>query len=170
MTRDELLRRVDEDPTLLRRLGSLLKEPSEAPIETVEDAADILRPLVAGYPEERLALLAIDQAYRPIAATALTRGSQRATIIDPVQVFAWALRQGDQGAAGIILSHNHPSGDHVPSNADIELTDNLVALSHMLMLPILDHIVFGQGGEFTSMARIGVVAEPPGFAEAPWVT
>ena len=54
------------------------------------------------------------------------------------------------GAAGVILAHNHPSGDVHPSQEDCEITQRLVTAGQILGIHILDHIVFGED-EFYSL-------------------
>ncbi len=58
----------------------------------------------------------------------------------PREVFAPAIRKG---AAGIILAHNHPSGDCTPSKGDISSTKQIVASGRVLGIQVLDHLVIG---------------------------
>ena len=53
-------------------------------------------------------------------------------------------------AACMILAHNHPSGDPTPSAADIVTTRNIIAAGKSLELPLMDHVIIGQG-RFTSV-------------------
>ena len=50
-------------------------------------------------------------------------------------------------SAGVILMHNHPSGDPAPSEADIKVTRDLIRAGQLLKIDVLDHIVIGQPGE-----------------------
>lgn len=63
--------------------------------------------------------------------------------VHPREVFKSAILNG---AAGIILSHNHPSGDPTPSEEDIALTKRLAAGGTLLGIPIIDHVVVSTGG------------------------
>ncbi|HVL79687.1 MAG TPA: JAB domain-containing protein [Sphingomicrobium sp.] len=58
------------------------------------------------------------------------------------------------GSAGIVLAHNHPSGDSTPSESDCRATRRLAAAAEALDCTILDHLVFG-GGDCTSLRRLG---------------
>jgi DNA repair protein RadC len=58
------------------------------------------------------------------------------------------------GSAGIVLAHNHPSGDPRPSNSDCRATRRLVAAARALDCTILDHLIFA-GAECTSLRRLG---------------
>jgi DNA repair protein RadC len=58
------------------------------------------------------------------------------------------------GSAGIILAHNHPSGDVCPSESDLRATRRLVAAAEALDCAVLDHLIFG-GTRCTSFRRLG---------------
>ena len=58
------------------------------------------------------------------------------------------------GSAGIVLAHNHPSGDPRPSESDFRATRRLANVAEALDCAVLDHLVFG-GGECTSLRRLG---------------
>jgi DNA repair protein RadC len=58
------------------------------------------------------------------------------------------------GSAGIVLAHNHPSGDPTPSDSDRRATRRLAAAAEALDCAVLDHLVFG-GGECASFRKLG---------------
>jgi len=58
------------------------------------------------------------------------------------------------GSAGIVLAHNHPSGDARPSDSDLRITRRLATAAEALDCAVLDHLVFG-GGNCTSLRRLG---------------
>ncbi len=60
------------------------------------------------------------------------------------------------GSAGIVLAHNHPSGDSAPSDADCRATRRLASAAEALDCAILDHLVFA-GTECTSLRRLGLL-------------
>ena len=62
------------------------------------------------------------------------------SLISPREIFLAAL---ESRAVNILLVHNHPSGDPTPSDADIELTDNVREAGKQMGIPLLDHIVIG---------------------------
>ncbi|MCX6113090.1 MAG: hypothetical protein NTY22_07425, partial [Proteobacteria bacterium] len=57
-------------------------------------------------------------------------------------VFKFAI---EESAASIIVAHNHPSGDPTPSNEDLKITQQLVDAGKILDIPVLDHIIIGDG-------------------------
>src|SRR5437868_2682481 len=60
----------------------------------------------------------------------------------------------EHGSAGIVLAHNHPSGDATPSDSDCRATRRLASAAEALDCAVLDHLVFA-GGECTSLRRLG---------------
>ena len=60
------------------------------------------------------------------------------------------------GATGVILAHNHPSGDPTPSREDVRLTRQLVECSRLLDLPVHDHVIVGRG-RYVSLAEKGLI-------------
>ena len=76
-----------------------------------------------------------------------------AALVDPRRVFQEALRHQ---AAALILAHNHPSGDPSPSKEDIALTLRLAEAGKLLELPVLDHVIIGDG-RFVSLKEKGLL-------------
>ena len=68
------------------------------------------------------------------------RGSVNASVASPREVFIEAVRHD---AVGVVLLHNHPSGDPMPSREDILLTKRLIQAGEVLAIPLVDHIVIG---------------------------
>jgi DNA repair protein RadC len=65
-------------------------------------------------------------------------GTVDATLVDPMSVFSFALQKS---ACNIVLIHNHPSGDLVPSDKDKDVTDRMIQVGKILYTPVLDHLV-----------------------------
>jgi DNA repair protein RadC len=74
-------------------------------------------------------------------------GTLNANLIHPREVFKPAI---ENGAAAVILAHNHPSGVVKPSEADIEVTSQLVEVGKIVGIPLIDHVIIGKG-KFTSV-------------------
>ena len=91
----------------------------------------------------RNAVLAIETVYRGNVSTALVRVGE---------LFRDAIRQH---AAGVILVHNHPSGDPTPSPDDLHLTAEAVAAGRLLDVPVLDHLIIGHEA-FISLRDRGI--------------
>ncbi len=73
-------------------------------------------------------------------------GHLTASLVHPREVFRTAV---EYSAAGIIVIHNHPSGDPEPSENDILTTQNLKKASEILQIPLLDHVIIGKGKYFS---------------------
>jgi len=122
-------------------------------IATAQDAAALLAPLFADPGGERLALLYLDGGRRVIAVDAHA-GSGRDEIILPMTaIFRAAL---NHAAAGLIVAHNHPSGDPAPSRADIAATRRLARTAASLGITLHDHLIFA-AGECRSFRALGLL-------------
>ena len=103
--------------------------------------------------EEYIYLLAFDKKCHLIGIFELSHGTVDSSLITPREVFMKALLCG---ASGIILAHNHPSGDPAPSKEDISTTERLAACGELLGIRVLDHIIIGDG-RFSSMRETGLI-------------
>jgi len=119
-------------------------------ITSSKDAYSFLKDLYneneKDYLEESFLLL-LNRRNGIIGWRKLSSGGTSGCIIDPKLVFTIALKTG---ASGIILSHNHPSGNTEPSNSDKKITRQLADAGKLLGIPVLDHIIIGDG--YRSMA------------------
>lgn len=97
--------------------------------------------------EESLYLITLDTANQVTGLFEVSRGSLNASIVHPREVFKRAIIQN---ACSIILIHNHPSGNVEPSKEDIEITERLIEAGKLLNIPVLDHIIIGDG-DYTSL-------------------
>ncbi len=73
----------------------------------------------------------------------MTRGILDASLVHPREVFRLAV---GEGAAGVILVHNHPSGDPTPSEEDRLVTRQLADAGRTLAIPVLDHVIVARMG------------------------
>jgi DNA repair protein RadC len=96
--------------------------------------------------------LALDSQSNVREITELSRGCLNSTIVTPGLVFGWAC---SVYAAGIILVHNHPSGDPTPSPEDRTITAQLVRASEIIDIPLYDHLIIGSNGRFNAAAASG---------------
>ncbi len=76
----------------------------------------------------------------------ISQGGISGTVADPKMIFNYAL---NQLASGIILVHNHPSGNTKPSEADKRLTRQLAEAGKFLEIAVLDHIIFTDNNYFS---------------------
>lgn len=88
---------------------------------------------------------------RLLVRETISVGSLNAAVVHPREVYAPALRQA---AAGLIVVHNHPSGETDPSDDDLAITRRLAEAGELLGIALLDHVIVGTGG-FTSLKETG---------------
>ncbi|MDP2598790.1 MAG: DNA repair protein RadC [Candidatus Liptonbacteria bacterium] len=98
-------------------------------------------------PKEHLRGMYLNSHYHLVHDEVISIGSLTANIIHPREVFKPAL---EHSASAVILAHNHPSGIATPSDADIEITKQLVGAGKILGVHLLDHIVVTKN-KFTSI-------------------
>jgi DNA repair protein RadC len=113
--------------------------------EAIRGPADVFRRMGArlrDLPQEEFHALLLNTRHRVIREVAVTRGILDASLIHPREVFRLAVVEG---AAGVILVHNHPSGDPTPSAEDRAVTRQLSEAGRALGIPVLDHVVIGDG-------------------------
>lgn len=114
---------------------------------------DYLAMVYATKRHEVFVVLFLDVQNHLIASEEMFRGTLTQTSVYPREVVMRAL---DHGAAGVILSHNHPSGSPQPSRADEALTQTLKAALALVDVRVLDHMIFA-GGHAVSLAEQGLV-------------
>ncbi len=115
-------------------------EPTKRPkITSSADAYAAIKPELWDKQVEEFWLLILNRANQIIRKSQISSGGVAGTVADPKVIFKEAL---EHLASGIILIHNHPSGNLKPSQADIQLTKKLKEAGGFLDLPILDHLIF----------------------------
>jgi len=118
---------------------------SESRRELIGDAGDIFRicaPRVAGLQQEVFIVVGVDIRNGLLDVVEVARGSVHTVEVHPREVFRPLVRMA---AAGGVVVHNHPSGDPTPSLDDIALTRRLREAGSLLGVPIIDHVVIGDG-------------------------
>lgn len=111
--------------------------------DPIRGPADVFRrmgPRLRDLPQEEFHALLLNTRHRVVREVPVTRGILDASLIHPREVFRAAVVEG---AAGVILVHNHPSGDPTPSPEDRAVTRQLAAAGRALGIPVLDHVVVG---------------------------
>lgn len=122
-------------------------------IGTASDAAKLLTPMFSGCARERVVAAHLDREQRLIAITARNGGRYEVElpIRSIIKDALWL------GSAGLIVAHNHPSGDPRPSEADLESTRRLAATAETLDIRLHDHIIVGAHGDCRSFRALGLL-------------
>lgn len=136
---------------LANRLGALRSE-DKPQIASPDDVVDLLGLEMAALEQEQLRVVLLDTKNRVIAIRTVYQGSANQAMVRSAEVFKDAVRRN---AVGIIVVHNHPTGDPTPSSADVVLTAELVRAGQVLDIEVIDHLVIGQG-RHVSLRRLGL--------------
>lgn len=88
-----------------------------------------------------------------LGVTEVTRGILNSSLVHPREVFRIAIALG---AAGIIVAHNHPSGNPTASNDDRAVTRQLVDAGKVIDIPVYDHIIIGDG-RYSAFSEMGLL-------------
>ncbi len=137
-------------------LGARLSRESRPALPRIRSPEDVMRivgPRLRDLAVEEFHLLALDSQSQVTRDVLITRGLLNSSLVHPREVFRAAIAEA---AAGIILVHNHPSGDPTPSADDQAVTRQLVAAGELLDLPVYDHVIVA-GDRFTSFATRGLL-------------
>ena len=131
---------------------TLLHEPNQRPqLLTPRDAALYLLPEFGARPVEHFGILLVDAKHRVLKTALLTVGTLDRSVVHPREVFREAAAAR---AAGIILFHNHPSGDPTPSEDDELLTRRMLAAGEIMGIEVLDHVVLA-ATTYASLREMG---------------
>ncbi|NTW32120.1 MAG: DNA repair protein RadC [Bacteroidetes bacterium] len=122
-------------------------------ITSSRDAFEILKPLLSEVHYEQFWILLMNKANMVLGKYPISIGGTSGTVADPGKIFKKAI---EENASGIILCHNHPSGNVKPSEADIKLTKKMKEGGALLDISIHDHIIIGDDKYF-SLADEGMM-------------
>ncbi len=73
-------------------------------------------------------------------------GTLSQSIVEPMDIFAWALHKQ---VSMLILVHNHPSGELMPTTEDLELTDQMIQVGRIVHIPVVDHLIITTEGYYS---------------------
>lgn len=118
------------------------------------DAAALLMPRLSHLDREEAVLLILDRRHRVLREALIGVGGVAHTPMEPREVFAAALRE--PGAAAVIVAHNHPSGETIPSADDLAITRRLARGADLLGLEFIDHLIIGARG-WCSLVEAGAL-------------
>lgn len=118
------------------------RPPEKTVVDDPSVAAAALSHDLMWQTQERFAVLFLDVKHRIIGSKVITIGTATETLAHPRDIFREVLRHG---ATRIIIAHNHPSGSLEPSPEDITLTRQLLEAAQVLGVPLLDHLILGNG-------------------------
>jgi len=131
-----------------RRIASG-KHDEKIKVISPETIAQRYIPILETVKQEEFRVIHLDSANQIVADHVITRGSLNASIVHPREVFKRAITDS---AAGVIVVHNHPSGNPVPSSEDRVITATLVNAGSIIGIEVVDHIIIA-GKKYYSFAE-----------------
>lgn len=137
-------------------LGRRVKSQSlsgEATACSPNDIAEYYIPRLAGERVESFHVLMLNSANSIFRSIRITNGILNSTAVHAREVFRLAI---SESAASIILLHNHPSGNNTPSQADIQITKQLIEAGETIDIKVLDHIIIA-GDSYFSFLEGGII-------------
>jgi DNA repair protein RadC len=110
-------------------------------IKSSNDAFNVIKDVLSDLPHEEFWVIYLNRKNEVLKKVNISKGGVVGTVADTKIIFKHAI---EQLASGIILSHNHPSGNLKPSRADINLTKKLKETGLIMDIQILDHLIIGE--------------------------
>lgn len=137
---------------LVRRIQAEKKKERPA-FKRSSEVRDHYLPLMRDLRKEVFKVLLLNRANRLIKEVTISEGTLDASLVHPREVFREALLES---AAGVILLHNHPSGNPAPSEEDLRITRQLVEAGRVMGIKVYDHVILA-GDDHRSLADEGLI-------------
>lgn len=122
-------------------------------IRNSESAFEVLYPIIGELDHEEFWIIILNRAHKVLKTEKISQGGLTGTVIDTRMILKHAL---DKRATSIIISHNHPSGNKTPSEADINITKKIKGAAGIMDITVLDHIIVA-GKTYFSFADDGLM-------------
>lgn len=143
---------VSETVRTVRRVSAPVGRALASSLDVESYVRGILAELDQG--QEHFLCLALDSKNRVTAWKVVSSGTLTVSLVHPREVFHFAIVSK---ACGIVVSHNHPSGDPEPSPDDQAVTRRLVTVGEVLGIEVRDHVVVGDPGRYVSFLDRGLL-------------
>ena len=142
----ELLHKIGIQLHELGFQSSQIERDEPIQIKTSREVFDHIKPYLSDHPYESFYIILLNTSNRLIKTVRVSEGGISGTVVDSKKIFKIAL---DCYATGIILSHNHPSGNLSPSSSDEILTKKIVDAGKLLDIKVIDHLIIGGDGYYS---------------------
>lgn len=139
----------------------MVKEPplySSEPVNSPEAAVRLMSETLKGYDREVLAVVNLRNDLCPVNMNVVSIGTLNQSLAHPREIMKSIILSN---AASVMLFHNHPSGNLMPSQEDIALTDRMAKICELLGTPIVDHIIIGNDDRYYSFRENSILKVPP---------
>lgn len=131
---------------LYRNLQKQKAENEIVSFRNPDQVARIYQPVLGSLQKESFFVILLNSAMKRILDFEVSRGTLDASLVHPREVFNVAVRNL---AKGIIVMHNHPSGELKPSKEDIKTTERLVESGKILEIPVYDHLIISENSYYS---------------------
>ena len=135
----------------------MVKEPplySSEPLRSPEAAVKVIADMLRQYDREAFCIVNLRNDLSPINMNIVSTGTLNQSLAHPREILKSAVLSN---ASATMLFHNHPSGNLTPSQEDVEITDRMSKLFAMAEMPLLDHIIIGNGDQYYSFKENSVM-------------
>lgn len=129
----EIARRWGNTPKYFKEKSKKASSP--------EEIAGVLKSKIGHFKKEHFVLVSLDTRNNILGIDTISIGTLNASLVHPREMFEAAIRHH---AASVIVAHNHPSGDPLPSDEDLKVTTRLQEAGKILGIQILDHVIIGK--------------------------
>ena len=141
---------------LARRMEQERREDSPV-LDNPETVVNFMRETNRLLNVESFQVLLLNVRKKLIRTEKISQGLLDTILVHPREVFRAAIAAN---AAGLVLVHNHPSGDPTPSEADIKVTRDLIRAGHLLKIEVVDHVIIGRATaerakDYSSLRELG---------------
>ncbi|NJO89823.1 MAG: DNA repair protein RadC [Chloroflexia bacterium] len=130
-----------------RKISDVLEREK---ISSSKDAFELFAPILGDLPHEEFWVLFLDRSNKIIDKQRTSQGGVSGTVIDIRMVLKQAI---EKLSSGIILCHNHPSGNPQPSKSDIDITRKLKEAAGFMDINVLDHIIVTDSEYFSFLDK-----------------
>ena len=148
-------------PYKLEQVGiRMVKEPplySSEPITCPDDAVRIIADTLRNYDREVFCVVNLRNDMKPINVNVVSVGTLNASLAHPREILKSTILSN---AASVMLFHNHPSGNLMPSQEDISMTARMQEICSLLGTPVQDHIIVGNGDRYFSFREHEILTIP----------
>ncbi len=125
---------------------------SDEKIESPKDVVRVLGKELEDYDREVLCVVNFRGDGKPVNMNIVSMGTVNNTIVEAREVFKTSILSN---AAQIMLVHNHPSGNVMPSRDDLKVTERIFMAAEIMGIPLMDHVIIGQKGTYYSFLEHG---------------
>ncbi len=126
----EISKRFKKEESLRKNNTAIIKSP--------KDLYPLLKEKIINFHKEYFMVVSLDNRNKIISIDVVSIGTLNSSLIHPRETFETAIKNH---AAGIIICHNHPSGELEPSEEDLLVTRNLTKAGRLLMISVIDHLI-----------------------------